>query len=703
LEELPEKTGKRKAVIKQLGTKAEPHIKEMARRHTPLSHSIYRNTRQLLREYEKRGILKAQVPRRKPHIKRVTMRSDEQVMYNRLDEYITSFYHKYEKERRGLGFIMTVYRRRLTSSFYAVRTSLERRLAYLKGQLESEKQFGDDDIEQDELDFDIGEEILDPVQYEFFQAELEYVQNFIQQLKLLSANDSKMEVLKEELHEVFRKRSKVLIFTQYTDTMDYLREQLREVYGSQVACYSGHGGEIWNGIVWVPTTKEEVKNRFRDGKISILLGTESASEGLNLQTCGVLINYDMPWNPMRVEQRIGRIDRIGQEYKEVWVSNYFYKDTIEDQIYQRLADRIDWFEVVVGDLQPILAEVGEVTRRLAMLPLTEREASLELEITALKKRLDHRAVESLNLDDFIERDSFQGGIASPITLEQIRYLLTQSQMTSHLFRPHPEIRDAYMFCWKGESLPVTFSPKVFDDHPDTVRFLSYGSPLLVDTLESIQGPEEVEQGTLVRCRADKEVDLRGWYIPDRNNQTIKRIDHFVDLKEWLEKSDDSPIMTISELDQTIANLRAEYCNLIKRQAAVIQLRHKAEYLTLRVRAQNVLLQATIVEIALGRSPEMFETEIYPSHFTEEAVVGLQRHGFPWKPLLTLAWVPGLKPEESDPYYQKIASDKRESLKGRFHQLVQEARGLVQLLSDAQNTIKEEKIKEPGEISFKYYA
>ena len=80
---------------------------------------------------------------------------------------------------------------------------------------------------------------------------------------------------------------------------------------------------------------------------------------------------------MRVEQRIGRIDRIGQEHQEVWITNYFYKDAIEDQIHQRLADRINWFEVVVGNLQPILAEVGEVTRRLAMLPPTEREAQLE--------------------------------------------------------------------------------------------------------------------------------------------------------------------------------------------------------------------------------------------------------------------------------------------------------------------------------------
>jgi SNF2 family DNA or RNA helicase len=95
------------------------------------------------------------------------------------------------------------------------------------------------------------------------------------------------------------------------------------------------GGEVWNGIAWVETSKESVKEDFKLGKVRILICTDSASEGLNLQTCGVLINYDMPWNPMRVEQRIGRIDRIGQEFPEVWISNYFYKDTIEDQIYFR--------------------------------------------------------------------------------------------------------------------------------------------------------------------------------------------------------------------------------------------------------------------------------------------------------------------------------------------------------------------------------
>ena len=108
--------------------------------------------------------------------------------------------------------------------------------------------------------------------------------------------------------------------------MDYLRDKLRHVYGAQVACYSGRGGELWDGKAWVGTSKENIKTAFRERQdIKILLCTESASEGLNLQTCGVLINFDLPWNPMRVEQRIGRIDRIGQVYSDVWIRNYFYE------------------------------------------------------------------------------------------------------------------------------------------------------------------------------------------------------------------------------------------------------------------------------------------------------------------------------------------------------------------------------------------
>jgi len=273
LEELPKRHGERGVLLKQLGPKARPHVIEMARRHTPLNRAIYRNTRDLLRKYREKGILKESVPTRRPEIVRVPMRADEESLYNRIEEYITQFYQKYENERRGLGFVMTVYRRRLTSSFWAVRCSLERRLKFLNGIAGVETLLTDEDTEQDELELDIFEEEGDGTngasasQVKRFAAELAYVQDFIQELKQLSVSDSKLEVLKSELNQVFKQRQTVLIFTQYTDTMDYLREQLRHVYGSQVACYSGRGGEVWNGIAWVQTTKEAVKADFRAGKI----------------------------------------------------------------------------------------------------------------------------------------------------------------------------------------------------------------------------------------------------------------------------------------------------------------------------------------------------------------------------------------------------------------------------------------------------
>ena len=703
LAELPYRPGRRKGTIKRLGQRAEPHVKEMARRHTPLNHYVFRSTRELLREYERRGILRGQVPTRKPRMERVQMRSEEQALYQRIDEYISHFYHKYENERRGLGFVMTVYRRRLTSSFFALRCSLERRLEYLKGRLDPDDLFDNDDMEQDVLSLDIDEQVLDDVSRDLFQAEQDYVEGFIQELRLLSVSDSKLEVLKEEINRIFKRRSTILVFTQYTDTMDYLRGQLREVYSGQVACYSGRGGEIWNGIAWVRTTKEWVKNEFREGNIRILLGTESASEGLNLQTCGVLINYDMPWNPMRVEQRIGRIDRIGQKHQVVWISNYIYKDTIEDQVYQRLADRINWFEVVVGNLQPILAEVSALTRRLAMLPPSERNEHVEREIEALRQRMQDREVEALNLDDYVEEESYEPGPPSPVTLEQIEHLLVNSQTTGHLFHPDPELRGAYLLSRNDEPLKVTFAPKVFDAHPDTVRFLTYGSSLFAELLADIPGPQpgNAENGSLVRCRIDGDIDLRGWYAPATSDGLAARMATFADVEDWIKQGASTPAGP-QVTDQAKVLTQDDYWAIRGRQAEIINHRRTAEFLTQKVRAQRLLLQAAMVEIALGRAPDMFDMEAYPSAFNEQAVLGLQRHRFPWTALLKLAYEDGLAPQEHDAYFERIASDDRESLRGRFAQLSKGARRSVGVLSAARKALDRREPPEAAEVEVQVY-
>ncbi|MBX9859744.1 MAG: SWF/SNF helicase family protein [Sphingomonas sp.] len=113
-------------------------------------------------------------------------------------------------------------------------------------------------------------------------------------------------------------------------------------------------------------SRADIKRRFRNGDGDILLCTDAAAEGLNFQFCGSLINYDMPWNPMRVEQRIGRVDRLGQKFDEIRIVNLHYADTIETQVYQALAARIRIFETMVGGLQPILSSVSKRIAELAL-------------------------------------------------------------------------------------------------------------------------------------------------------------------------------------------------------------------------------------------------------------------------------------------------------------------------------------------------
>ena len=123
-------------------------------------------------------------------------------------------------------------------------------------------------------------------------------------------------------------------------------------------CFSGRGGEIPSADgSWRRIGRDDAKRRFRDREADVLLCTDAAAEGLNFQFCGALVNYDMPWNPMRVEQRIGRIDRLGQQHQTIRIVNLHYQDTVESDVYQALRTRIGLFESVVGRLQPILARM----------------------------------------------------------------------------------------------------------------------------------------------------------------------------------------------------------------------------------------------------------------------------------------------------------------------------------------------------------
>ena len=677
IRELPRQTAPRRATLCSLPSQAQPHVYEMARYHTPLKRYTFRSTRDLLREYIKSGLLKASIPWREPHICRIPFRKDEAELYGRITEYISEFYQRYENERRGLGFIMTVYRRRLTSSFRAIWLSLERRRKWLRGQIEPDEMLTPEDaaeaeeldeLEQEGLDLFVAAQ-LTPAQQESFQRELDYLDDFIGELSALSQADSKLTFLKDGLERVFRKRQTVIVFTQYTDTMDYLREQLRTVYGSGVACYSGRGGEVWNGITWVQTSKEKVKNRFRAGELKILLCTESASEGLNLQTCGVLINYDMPWNPMRVEQRIGRIDRIGQEFEKVWIYNYFYQDSIEDRVYQALQDRINWFEDVVGDLQPILAEVGQVTRKLAMLSAEEQAVEFERKMKEIRDEIESAKMRALNIAVYLDPSEPDTDVQTPVTLANLEAVLTQSNATGNLFWPHPEIPDAYLLSWSGDTVTVTFSGDRFDEYPDSLQLLSYGNPLLSEILDSIPAPEEYP-AHLARFSASETLPIRAWY----NLQDAKPI----------------PITTIAQFRQVVGKssgqvsaegegMEVAHQQFVQQVQIIIQAyqsqvaHHAAQRkATLKAKARRLLEKAALVELVLGQQQTLFSDENYPTSFNETAVLGLERHKTPWSWMLVIAAKPLPRLQHTDPFYAQIRNDKHDKLKVCFKQLTEEA-------------------------------
>ncbi len=484
-------TIKSHAVIRDLDDEAKAILEGMTRHHTPIRSFVWRNNRDLLHRYRERGILSERVPKRDPQNEWIDFTPEEEDLYDRIEEYITEFYRKYEDKRAGLGFVMTVYRRRLTSSFHAARESLERRRAFLRGEEDASapRGFVEEDLEQEDLGMDVAEGLGMPEPSARDQ-ELAYLDDFISELNQLTV-DSKLEFLKAQLTATFRTRDSVILFTQYTDTMDYLRESLRAVYGPSIACYSGRGGESWDGERWILRRKEDIKEEFRTGDtINVLVCTESASEGLNLQTCGVLINYDMPWNPMRVEQRIGRIDRIGQKYDVVRIHNYFFSDTVEALVYERLKDRIGWFEHVVGDLQPILHGVGRKITELAMTKPGERD--IEGAISDIEEQVDALDPSAFDLNALVDETVGGSFGRSPVALADIERAFFTSDLTRHRFTPHPSIPDAFWLSGGPEARAVTFRRSVFDRHPDTVELMSYGNPTFDALLKEVADPRSAD-------------------------------------------------------------------------------------------------------------------------------------------------------------------------------------------------------------------
>lgn len=496
----------------------------------PMRDRVFRNTRQTLRAYRDQGLWpqEAMIPTRHPEDVIERMTPKEEALYCRVQQYILTKYDQAEqlggKEQNALGFILTVYRRRLTSSFHAIAESLRRRVEALEDEdYRAGRLFDDDDTLED--GGDEAAEIDAAVKAAATDDELLTLQQLVSDLSEHAAGDeSKMFWLRDSLKTAFEVHghSSALIFTQYADTMRYVRDRLNTTYSGRVIGYSSAGGTLWDPSSkgWIELTKDQVKDRFRSSEPHILVGTDTLAEGLNLQTCGWLVNWDMPWNFTRVEQRIGRVDRIGG-HEHVYITNFFYDQTVEAKVYKKLRDTIGGFDAIVGISQPVLEDLAEVVggavglddicehqgrsvqhhQQQSLLPDGPALDGAVAEIIAAAQEAAAAALAKLDDDprtatELGSRDAW----ADAVTLDELRQVLLGSPVASPYFEPG-DVDGSHLLTVMGQKWRVTFDRQVAARLSPHIKLLTWGTDALdalfrdlLDWKKATISAEELESG-----------------------------------------------------------------------------------------------------------------------------------------------------------------------------------------------------------------
>jgi len=261
----------------------------------------------------------------------------QKLLYEQVTDYVRRGYNQALKEKKGyIGFLMILMQRLVSSSTRAIRTTLERRLAVLAASQDEmpPRQLSLFD-ELEDLDAQEQLEVLFTTRIKALRNEKAEVKALLEEAKATEAGgtDAKAEALLKHIYALMQKEGdphlKILIFTEFIPTQDMLTEFLVE---------RGFPSTRLNGSMSL-LERQQAQTAFAGDK-QILVSTDAGGEGLNLQFCHVVVNYDLPWNPMRIEQRIGRVDRIGQTHP-VKALNFIFEDTVEFRVREVLEEKLE--------------------------------------------------------------------------------------------------------------------------------------------------------------------------------------------------------------------------------------------------------------------------------------------------------------------------------------------------------------------------
>lgn len=411
---------------------------------------------------------------------------DEERLYVEVTNYVREQFNRadnLESGRRGsVGFALTILQRRLASSPEAIYQSLRRRKERLQARLEEEKLFHRVEIRTEQLPvFDDDEDIEDyfddqdseeqeQVENEFVDRattartiqELEAEINTLKQLEEIaltvkrSGTDKKWEQLSNILTEnewMFddaRNRRKLVIFTEHRDTLNYLALKIRTLLGSQNAVVTIQGGMNRED-------RKKAQEQFtQDVNVSVLIATDAAGEGINLQRAHLMVNYDLPWNPNRLEQRFGRIHRIGQtEVCRLW--NIIAHQTREGEVWQRLFDKLEIErEALGGQVFDVLGEMTFENKSLRDLLIEAIRYGSDPERKAFLDRVLDEALDHAKLEKLLQERSLHAITMTKSVVQEIREEMDRA--AARKLQPH-FIADFFLTAFKALGGSVTEKEK----------------------------------------------------------------------------------------------------------------------------------------------------------------------------------------------------------------------------------------------------
>lgn len=396
-------------------------------------------------------------PERRAYTVNYDLSPKEAQLYTAVTDYVQEEFNRADQlnndRKNTVGFALTILQRRLASSPEAIYQSLKRRRERLENRLAEERlgkraadytvseydDYDDDDMPSSELE-DTEEKVVDQATAAQTIAELEAEIATLKKLERMandvrqSGEDRKWDELSRLLQDdsnMFGSegvREKLIIFTEHRDTLRYLTDKIRSLLGSEDAVVTIHGGMLRD-------ERRKVEELFKQDKdVRILIATDAAGEGINLQRAHLMVNYDLPWNPNRIEQRFGRIHRIGQtEVCHLW--NLVAQETREGMVFQRL------FEKLEQEREALHGKVFDVLGKLTFDNKSLRELLIEAVRYNNQEDVRHRLYEVVDhsldreaLERLLDENALTEGTMDVNRVMAIRE--DMERMEAHKLQPH---------------------------------------------------------------------------------------------------------------------------------------------------------------------------------------------------------------------------------------------------------------------------